>query len=103
MPRPVARYSVTFGLAGCYMPDSASGPYAFTTRAELAQAIRDELRAYDLPASLMRQVKLRRLWAHIKAHGSSQAHVHLYHGANVLSFHGLTEEEASLMEAEQDG
>lgn len=95
---PVARYSVSFGLAGCYLPDNVSGPYIIRTRRDLANLIRDELAAYDLPASLFREVRIKRLWQFIKRHGSSAAHFSLTHGANALSFHGLTKAEADEME-----
>jgi hypothetical protein len=95
MARNVARYSVTFGLAGCYMPDSVSPPMEYATRKELAEAIKYEIEFFDLPKSAIRQVKLRDLWAHIKRHGSSSAHFAIYHGANALEFHGLTEAEAA--------
>lgn len=96
----IARYSVTFGLSGCYMPDSVNGPVEFTTRREMADYIRSELAVYDLPARLFREVKIRRLWSFIKRHGSSTAHFALHHGAHALEFHGLTEDEAREMEAE---
>lgn len=91
--RNVARYSVTFGLRGCYMPDSVDGPAVFHTRKALAEFIREELRIYDLPAALFAEVRIRRLWSFIQRHGSSTAHFQLHHGANALEFHGLTEEE----------
>jgi hypothetical protein len=93
MPKPVARYAVTFGLQGCYMPDSHSGAFECYTRRELAQFIRGELEAYNLPKRLFREVRINRLWSFIKRNGSSCAHFHLTHGSDVLSFHGLTEEE----------
>jgi len=93
MTKHIARYSVTFGLRGCYMPDSSSGPYEFATRRELSAYIKDELAAYDLPASLFREVNIRRLWSFITRNGSSSAHFALYHKENALEFHGLTEEE----------
>lgn len=93
MSTPVARYAITFGLSGCYMPDSHDGAYEFTTRKELADMIRSELEMYDMPASLFREVRIRALWAHIKRHGASSAHFSLIHGGNALEFHGLTEEE----------
>lgn len=93
MARPVARYAITYGLQGCYMPDSHEGAYEFTTRRELAQFIRSELQVFGLPASLFREVRIARLWSFIKRHGSSTAHFHLAHGQCVLSFEGLTEEE----------
>lgn len=97
------RYSISYGLQGCYMPDSVSGPYTGKTRRELVTMIRDELAFYDLPKSRIREVKVSRLWAFIKQRGSSTAHFHITDGEhNVLSFHGLTEDEAARMEAEQD-
>lgn len=101
MAKPIARYNVTFGLSGCYMPDSVSGPMEFTTRKALAEFIRDELRNYELPASLFRQVRMRNLWSFIKRHGSSTAHFALHHGANALEFHGLTEDEFNEQNAEE--
>ena len=89
--RTCARYSVSFGLAGCYMPDSYSGVYECRTRGELANIIRAELETYSMPASLLREVRLRRLWAHIKRYGSSSLDINLHHRGYVLSFVGLTE------------
>lgn len=94
MTQKLARYSVSNGLAGCYMPDNVSGPYLFGTRAELAAFIRSELEHLDLPASLFSEVRIRRLWGFIQRHGSSTAHFSLVHKGYALSFHGLTEEEA---------
>jgi len=93
MAKQIARYAVTFGLAGCYMPDSHEGVHEFTTRKELAEFIRGELDVFDMPSSLFREVHIRRLWGFITKHGSSQAHFNLHHKENVLSFHGLTEDE----------
>lgn len=97
---PVARYSVSYGLAGCYMPDTVSAPLTFSTRRELAAFIRDELEAYGMPASLIREVRLRRLWSFIKQWGSSVAHFSLEHRGYALAFHGLTEDEAAAMDGE---
>lgn len=93
MARPVARYAVTFGLTGCYMPDSHEGAHEFHTRRDLAAFIRGELEVFDLPRSLFREVRINRLWAFIKRNGSSSAHFSLTHNGHSLSFHGLTEEE----------
>jgi len=93
MPKHTARYAVTFGLSGCYMPDSHDGAFEVTTRRELASLIRGELETYDMPASLFREVRIARLWRFIKRHGSSSAHFSLVHGGNELAFHGLTEQE----------
>ena len=93
MARIRAFYSVNFGLEGCYMPDSFGGAVEINSRRALAQFIRDELRAYDLPQSLFRYVGVRRLWAFIKRHGSSTAHFTIGHNGNALRFIGLTEYE----------
>lgn len=94
MPQAIARYTVTFGLSGCYMPDSNSGPITFATRSELASYIRSELEFYDMPACLFNEVNIRRLWRAIQfARSSSSYHFSLHHGANALEFHGLTEDE----------
>lgn len=100
MSKPVARYAISHGLAGCYLPDNQSGPIIVHTRRDLANAIRSELEAYEMPASLFRQVRLLQLWRHIVRHGSSVAHFSLEHGGYSLTFHGLTEEEATAMEGE---
>jgi len=91
--RAVARYSVSFGLAGCYLPDSHGGVYEVTRRTDLADVIREELRMYDLPASLFRDAHVRRLWRFIRRNGSSVAHFSLYHGDHALAFNGLTQAE----------
>lgn len=101
MSKPVAHYAVTFGLSGCYMPDSHDGAHEFTTRRDLADFIRSELDMYEMPASLFREVGLRRLWSFITRHGSSSAHFHLSHGPNSLSFHGLTEAEFAEQQDEE--
>lgn len=93
MTKQIARYAVTFGLRGCYMPDSHDGAHEFTTRKELADFIRSELDMYEMPACLFGDVNIRRLWGFIKRHGSSTAHFALHHGGNALEFHGLTEAE----------
>lgn len=96
-----ARFAVTFGLQGCFMPDWHGGAFEAATRRELAEIIRDTLRMLDLPADLFREVKIRRLWQFIQHHGSSSAHVFLHHGNNVLTFHGLTEDELDAHEREE--
>ena len=92
--------SVTFGLAGCYLPDSVSGPIECSTRKELAELIRNELDVFDLPASLFREANIKRAWRHIAKHGGSSVHINLHHKANVLSFNGLTDDEFTSMESE---
>ena len=89
----IARYSITSGLSGCYMPNSVSGPYAFGSRKELADAIRYEIEFMGWPTSLFRQVRIANLWDFIKRNGSSSAHFSIYYGAEEIAFHGLTEEE----------
>lgn len=91
--RHPARYAVTFGLAGCYMPDSHEGAHEFHTRRELAEFIKGELAMFDMPASLFRDADIRRRWRFIQRNGSSVAHFALHHGAHALEFHGLTAEE----------
>ncbi len=100
MTQKLARYAVTFGLSGCYMPDSHEGAHAFSTRAELADFIRNELQVFDLPASLFAEVRIRRLWGFIQRHGSSTAHFSLRHKGNELAFHGLTEDEFNAAQTE---
>jgi hypothetical protein len=100
MARNTADYAITFGLSGCYMPDSGPHTISCATRAELANAIRAELENYDFPASLFREVRIRRLWSFITRNGSSVAHFHLSHGGHTLAFHGLTKAELAEAEAE---
>lgn len=88
-----ARYAVTFGLSGCYMPDSHLGAHEFTRRRDLVAFLRDALRDYDMPASALRSVRVRRLWRFIARHGSSSAHFSVTHGGHELAFHGLTKDE----------
>ena len=93
----VIRYATYFGLTGCYMPDSYGGPFECTTRRELADYIRNELEMYGMPKSLFNNVSIRRLWRLISRHGSSSYHFNLHHGANCLTFNGLTEDEFNQM------
>jgi hypothetical protein len=96
------RYSISNGLAGCYMPDNVSGPYTGTTRRELARMIRDAVEMMDWPASVANSIKLRPLWSFIKARGSSCAHFSIARDGYELTFHGLTEEEANEMDRDND-
>lgn len=98
----IARYNTTSGLAGCYMPDNVGGPVEFTRRKDLAEHIRYELEHLEWPASLIRQVKLNRLWSFIKRNGSSSAHFSLHYKHYVLEFHGLTEDEFKQQESEHE-
>jgi hypothetical protein len=91
--KTTARYSTSFGLSGCYLPDSHGCAFECNTRKELVSYIKSEIEAYELPKSMLRTVKINRLWIHIKAHGSSSAHFYLTNKGYVLQFHGLTEEE----------
>lgn len=100
MPREIARYSISYGLAGCYMPDSHDGPYVAATRAGLANIIRSELETYGMPACLFREVRIRKLWSFIRRNGSSVAHFSLDHKGYSLAFHGLTAAECDAMEEE---
>ncbi|HEV2548443.1 MAG TPA: hypothetical protein VGU20_13975 [Stellaceae bacterium] len=93
MATHVARYAVTFGLAGCYLPDSHDGVHEFNTRRDLAAFIRDELERYEFPKAHFAQAHVLHLWKRIKRHGSSSMHFSIFHREHVLSFHGLTEEE----------
>lgn len=95
------RYGVTVGMPG-YMPNSVDGPYTGNTRRELMALIRDTLAQYDFPASLIRDANIRRNWPTIERYGSSSAHIHLYHGNEVISFNGLTEAECDEWEAQND-
>jgi hypothetical protein len=90
---PVARYAITFGLAGCYLPDSHGGAFEITRRKDLAALIRDQVDFYELPKKSAQQVPLTTLWSHIKRHGSSSGHFSIHHRNHVLEFHGLTEAE----------
>lgn len=95
-------YAVSYGLHGCYLPNSQSGPLYFSTRRELMDFIKHELKFYDMPQSLAREVKMRdRLWPFLKRYGSSSAHFSLVHNGYCLHFEGLTEDEAQSMEAAQ--
>lgn len=93
MTRHIARYTITSGLAGCYMPDNNSGPQEYTTRKALADAIRYEIEFQGWPARMIREVKIRRLWSFIKRHGSSTAHFSIQRNGYEIAFHGLTEAE----------
>ena len=92
-------FSLTYGLQGCYMPDSHFGPYHCRTRGGIAYAIRETLATLDVAPSRIRQVALRRLWAQAKRTGTSSIHFAIATDAhNMLEFHGMTE--AEYLEAE---
>lgn len=91
--KPFAQYSISFGLDGCYLPDSHYGTFQAESRRELVSMIQNSLSFYDLPKSLIRTIKINKLWAFIKNYGSSSAHFSIYHKGYRLSFSGLTESE----------
>jgi hypothetical protein len=94
MTHVTAYYKTGFGLSGCYLDDSQGGAVSFSTRRDLADAIRSELEAYDMPASCFAEVGIRRLWrAIVNAKSASRYTFHIHHGAHVLTFYGLTERE----------
>jgi hypothetical protein len=93
----IARYAVSFGLAGCYMPDNQIGPLQFSTRRELAAFIRSEIADAEWPSNVFKDVKIRNLWRHIARWGSSSAHFSIVHKGYSLSFYGLTAEEFNAM------
>ena len=96
-----ARYAVTFGLVGCYLPDSEPWAFEAATRRELADIVRSQIEFHEFPKASFGQVGIRRLWAFIKRNGSSVAHFSIQHGAYEIGFHGLTESEFSEHEAAQ--
>jgi hypothetical protein len=71
---PTFRYSISTGLAGCYMPDGICGPLIGSTRRELASIIRDEIEAQGFPKGSFSQVGMRNLWRQIVRYGSSSMH-----------------------------
>lgn len=96
-------FNLTYGLQGCYMPDSSYGPYAVCRRKDLIAAVRDTLEFLEAPKSAMRQVDWRRLWASAKRHGTSSIHFCIATDRhNMLEFHGMTEAEYLEAEAEND-
>lgn len=102
MSQKTARYNVSFGLSGCYMPDSIQGPYEFATRRALANFIREEIAQNDWPAYLAREVKIRNLWRFIARNGASVAHFAIKHKGYEIAFHGLTRAEFDAAERENE-
>lgn len=102
MAKHVARYTVTNGLAGCYMPDCHHGAIEFTTRKALADYIRYEIESLEFPANTFAQANLRNVWRHIARYGSSSAHFSIQHNGYELAFHGLTDAEFEQAQAEND-
>jgi hypothetical protein len=102
-------FTLTYGLQGCYMPDSHFGPHAVSRRKDLVSAVRDTLAMLldqegDRPVSrCMREVNWRRLWSQAKRSGTSSIHFCIATDEhNMLEFHGLTEEEYLQHEKEND-
>lgn len=108
MTQKTAQYTVTNGLAGCYMPDNNSGPMEFYTRKDLASYIRDQLEFVFPELSgreyrrLFREVNLRNLWRMIQRHGSSSMHFSIQREGYELAFHGLTNAEFEQAEKESE-
>jgi len=87
-------FTITYGLQGCYMPDSDYGPYAVNRRKDLIDAVRDTLAMVDAPKNRLRHVRWRRLWSQAKVHGTSSVHFCIATDKhNMIEFHGLTEDE----------
>ena len=97
----LARYAITTGLHGLYMPDSHLGAFEANTRRGLMDQIRYAIEFADFPKSSVREVKARRLWSFIKRHGSSTAHFTIVHKGQEIAFHGLTEEEFNQQSEEE--
>jgi hypothetical protein len=86
------------------MPNTHWGAFTGTTRRELVTLIREHLAMLDIAESRVRDVPVKRLWAFIKAHGSSTAHFSIDIGnGELLEFHGLTEAEFAEQVAANDG
>jgi hypothetical protein len=93
MTAKTSYFMISFGLQGCYMPDSYTGAYSATTRREIVAALKDAIDFYDFPKTSIRQVSLKRLWDHAKKHGTSSLHFCIGHKHNMIEFHGLTKSE----------
>ena len=108
MAKPATCYfTLTYGLQGCYMPDSHWGPHAVTRRKDLIGAVRATLDTLLYQegdrsvAGCMRQVDWKRLWSSAKRHGTSSIHFCIATGDHtMLEFHGMTE--AEYLEVEKD-
>lgn len=97
-----ARYAVTYGLSGLYMPDSHLGVHEFHTRRELADFIRSEIETFEFPKKTFGQARIEKRWRFIQRNGSSVAHFSIQHGPNEIAFHGLTLEEYRQQAEEED-
>lgn len=98
--RHIARYAVTTGLSGLYMPDCQHGAYEFTTRSQMADAIRELIEFMEFPKASFTQANIIRRWQFIKRYGSSVSHFAICHRQFEIAFHGLTEEEFNQMDQE---
>jgi hypothetical protein len=110
MARHQALFTLTYGLQGCYMPDSHLGPYCVTRRKDLIEAVRDALTFYDVKNAKERLHSIfwrERVWPHIKQHGASSLHFCIPTDEhNMLEFHGLTTaeyNEAGAAQAKENG
>lgn len=100
MAKHVARYAVTVGLAGCYMPDSHLGAFQFDRRANLADFIRSEIEAQGFPKSAFAQAGIRDIWERIARRGASCQHFSIEHDGREIAFHGLTDAEFEAMQGD---
>ena len=93
-------FGLSFGLAGCYMPDSHYGSFVVNTRRDMVATVRDALAFYEMPKSAIHQIKWLNVWRHAKRHGVSSLHFSIEHKGNCLAFSGMTEAEYEM--ANQD-
>jgi len=99
----IARYSITYALKGCYLPDNPGHVMEFHSRREMAEFIRYEIDFYEFPKATFRQADIRRLWRLIRNAGSSSVyHFSIDHGGYTIAFYGLTEEEYNAAMARED-
>ncbi len=96
-------FGLSFGLSGCYTPDSHYGAFHVTTRRELLSIIRDALEFYELPKSAIRQIQWHnRTWPLMARNGASVFHFSLTDkNGKALNFHGMTESEYLQYQSEQ--
>jgi hypothetical protein len=96
-------FALGFGQPGC-SPDSYLGHYAISRRRELADIIRGEIEALELPASLFAEFGIRDLWRHAKRWGLSSISIErgTTTSRGVLMLMGMTEAEYMAAEAEED-
>lgn len=86
-------FALGYGLPGC-LPNSLM-PYAVTTRRELVDALRSEVKWSGLPQRVFREMGVRNLWGHAKRHGFSiiSREIPTGNGGECFLFMGLTEQE----------